>query len=104
MVCGEAYGEGEIEEASVIRTSLQFYCRMLARPGRTKSFRCEIFTITQNAVEYLQPSRGWEVGVGPAVAVVDKGLTKNLLTSRLKAEADAFMSSQQRLMAGVALE
>ena len=45
--------------------------------------------MTQNAVDDLEWSQGWEVGVGPTVVVVDDGLARNLSTSTLRDDAYA---------------
>jgi lipid-binding SYLF domain-containing protein len=60
--------------------------------------------MTDKAVDYLNKSKGWEIGVGPTVVVVDEGVAKNLSTSTLKDDAYAFIFDQKGLMAGLALE
>ena len=60
--------------------------------------------MTDDAVRYVEETKGWEVGVGPTVVVVDDGVAKNLSTSSLKDDAYAFIFSQQGLMAGVSIE
>ena len=60
--------------------------------------------MTNKAVQYVNKSDGWEIGVGPTVVVVDEGVAKNLSTSTLKDDAYAFIFSQQGLMAGVSIE
>jgi lipid-binding SYLF domain-containing protein len=60
--------------------------------------------MNEKAVNYLEKSSGWEIGVGPTVVVVDEGMAKNLSTSTLKDDAYAFIFGQQGLMAGVSIE
>ena len=60
--------------------------------------------MTPKAVDYIDKSDGWEIGVGPTVVIVDEGVAKNLSTSTLKDDAYAFIFSQQGLMAGVSIE
>jgi lipid-binding SYLF domain-containing protein len=60
--------------------------------------------MTDEAVTYLKESKGWEIGVGPTVVVVDEGIAKNLSTSSLQDDAYAFIFSQQGLMAGISIE
>lgn len=60
--------------------------------------------MTDEAVSYLEESKGWEIGVGPTVVLVDEGVAKNLSTSSLKNDAYAFIFSQQGLMAGLSIE
>ena len=60
--------------------------------------------MTDKAVDYIEKTKGLELGVGPTIAVVDSGVAKNLSTSSLKNDAYAFIFSQQGLMAGVSIE
>jgi lipid-binding SYLF domain-containing protein len=60
--------------------------------------------MTDKAIQYVKDTKGWEIGVGPTVVVVDEGVAKNLSTSSLKDDAYAFIFSQQGLMAGVSIE
>jgi lipid-binding SYLF domain-containing protein len=69
-----------------------------------QSYGYAIFLMTDEAVSYLTKSKGWEIGVGPTVVVVDEGVAKNLSSTSLKDHAYAFIFSQQGLMAGVSIE
>jgi len=60
--------------------------------------------MTDNAVKYLADTKGWEIGVGPTVVLVNAGVAKNLSSSTLKDDAYAFIFDQQGLMAGVSIE
>ena len=60
--------------------------------------------MNQKAVEYLDRSEGWEIGVGPTVVLVNEGVAKNLSTTTLKDDAYAFVFDQKGLMAGVSIE
>ena len=60
--------------------------------------------MTDKAVQYIRETKGWEIGLGPTVVVVDEGVAKNLSTTSLKDDAYAFILSQQGLMAGVSIE
>jgi lipid-binding SYLF domain-containing protein len=60
--------------------------------------------MTDDAVRYVENTKGWELGVGPTIVAVDEGVAKNLSTSSLKDDAYAFIFSQEGLMAGVSVE
>jgi lipid-binding SYLF domain-containing protein len=49
-------------------------------------------------------SKGWEIGVGPTVVVVDSGMGKDLNTLTGKADVYAFIFDQKGLMAGVGIQ
>ncbi len=60
--------------------------------------------MTKKALDYLNKSSGWEVGVGPSVVFVDKGMAKNLTTTTMKDDIYAFTFSQEGLMAGAGIQ
>ena len=60
--------------------------------------------MNDSAVKYLRESKGWEIGVGPTVVVVNEGVAKNLSSTTLQDDAYAFIFGQQGLMAGVSIE
>jgi hypothetical protein len=56
------------------------------------------------SLTYLENSRGWEIGVGPSVVVLDKGFGKSMTSTTLKKGVYAFIFSQKGLMAGLGLQ
>jgi lipid-binding SYLF domain-containing protein len=69
-----------------------------------QSYGYVVFLMSDKAVKYLHKTKGWEIGVGPTVVVVDEGVAKNLSSSTLKDDAYAFIFDQQGLMAGISIE
>ena len=104
LVFGGSYGEGVLLKGSQV---VDYYNSVTGSWGMqigAQSYGYAVFLMTDNSVKYLNESKGWEVGVGPTVVVVDEGVAKNLSTSSLKDDAYAFIFSQQGLMAGVSIE
>ena len=46
-----------------------------------------LFLMNQKAVDWVNNTRGWEIGTGPSVVIVDKGMARSLVELRLLAEA-----------------
>jgi lipid-binding SYLF domain-containing protein len=104
LVFGGSYGEGELIKDTA---TVDYYNTVGASWGLqagAQSYGYAIFLMTDEAVNYLKDSKGWELGVGPTVVVVDEGAAKNLSTSSLQDAAYAFIFSQQGLMAGISIE
>jgi lipid-binding SYLF domain-containing protein len=104
LVFGGSYGEGELMKGTTV---VDYYNTVGASWGLqagAQSYGYAIFLMTDDAVKYLTESKGWELGVGPTVVVVDEGVAKNLSTSTLQDDAYAFIFSQQGLMAGMSIE
>jgi lipid-binding SYLF domain-containing protein len=56
------------------------------------------------ALNYLNDSKGWELGTGPSIVIVDAGLAKSLSTTTLQKDVYAFFFDQSGLFAGVGLQ
>ncbi|MDD2658871.1 MAG: lipid-binding SYLF domain-containing protein [Methylococcales bacterium] len=69
-----------------------------------QSFSYALFFMDNASLNYLNRSEGWEVGVGPSIVVVDKGMGKSLTTTTAKSGVYAFIFGQKGLMAGLGLQ
>lgn len=67
-------------------------------------FGYALFFMDEDAVSYLDRSEGWEVGVGPSLVIVDKGVARSMSTTTLQDGVYAFIFDQEGLMAGVGLQ
>lgn len=104
LVFGGSYGEGVLLKGSKV---IDYYNSVAGSWGLqigAQSYGYAVFLMTDEAVNYIEKTKGWELGVGPTIAVVDAGVAKNISTSSLKNDAYAFIFSQQGLMAGVSIE
>ncbi|MHB1206554.1 MAG: lipid-binding SYLF domain-containing protein [Rhodospirillaceae bacterium] len=104
LIFGGSYGEGELRDSGKV---VNYYSSVSASWGLqagAQSYSYVVFLITSKAIDYLNTSKGWEIGVGPTVVLVNEGVAKNLSTSTLKDDAYAFIFGQQGLMAGLTLE
>jgi lipid-binding SYLF domain-containing protein len=104
LVFGGSYGEGEMIKGSKVVDYYNSVTGSWGLQAGAQSYGYAVFLMTDKAVRYVEETKGWEVGVGPTVVVVDEGVAKNLSTSSLKDDAYAFIFSQQGLMAGVSIE
>jgi lipid-binding SYLF domain-containing protein len=69
-----------------------------------QEFGYAMFLMTDSARAYIDKSKGWEVGVGPSIVVVDAGVAKSLTTTTAKDDVYAFIFSQKGLMAGLGIQ
>ena len=69
-----------------------------------QSFGYALFFMTDSALDYLDRTSGWEIGVGPSVVIVDEGVAKSLTTTTAKSDIYAFFFDQKGLMAGIGLQ
>jgi lipid-binding SYLF domain-containing protein len=63
-----------------------------------------MFFMNQKALDSLNSTDGFEVGVGPSVVVMDSGMAKNVTSGTLTEDIYAFVFAQKGLMAGIGLQ
>jgi lipid-binding SYLF domain-containing protein len=104
LVFGGSYGEGVMFKGTKADSYYNSVTGSWGLQAGAQSYAYAVFLMTDKAVAYVRDTKGWEVGVGPTVVLVDQGLAKNLSSSTLKDDAYAFVFDQQGLMAGVSIE
>ncbi len=67
-------------------------------------FGYAMFFMNNDALNYLNTSNGWEVGVGPSVVVVDSGMGKSITSTTLTNDVYAFIFNQKGLMGGLGIQ
>jgi lipid-binding SYLF domain-containing protein len=63
-----------------------------------------MFFMKDTALQALDQAKGFEVGVGPTVVVVDEGMAKSSTTTTMKEDVYAFIFAQKGLMAGLGIQ
>jgi lipid-binding SYLF domain-containing protein len=100
---GAAFGDGALLEngktAGYYRTLEASYGLQIG----AQSFGYVLFFMQDSALEYLDKSEGWEIGVGPSLVVVDKGFAGSMTTTA-KDAIYAFFFDQKGLMGGLGLK
>jgi lipid-binding SYLF domain-containing protein len=67
-------------------------------------FGYALFFMNDAALAYLDNSDGWEIGVGPSIVIVDKGVGKTLTSTTITQDVYAFIFDQKGLMAGIGIQ
>ena len=63
-----------------------------------------LFFMTDEALNYLDASGGFEIGVGPSIVIVDQGVARSITSSTLASDVYAFIFDQRGLMAGAGIQ
>lgn len=104
FIFGGSYGEGVLFTQ---KQAGQYYNALSGSWGfqaGIQSYGYVLFLMNDRALDYLDKSDGWELGVGPTIVLVDAGVAKNLTTTTLNDDVYAFVFDQSGLMAGLAIE
>ena len=104
LVFGGSYGEGVLTKGSHVAGYYNSVSASWGWQAGAQSYGYVVFLMNDKAMKYLDESKGWEIGVGPTVVVVNEGVAKNLSSSTLKDDAYAFIFDQQGLMASLSIE
>jgi lipid-binding SYLF domain-containing protein len=103
IVAGQ-YGDGVLR----IRNRPAGYYRSVAGSfgyqAGAQSFGYVLFFMDNASLRYLNRTDGWEVGTGPTLVVLDRGVGKNLSTTTLQKGVYAFVFNQKGLMAGIGIQ
>jgi lipid-binding SYLF domain-containing protein len=63
-----------------------------------------MFFITEDALRQLDKADGFEIGVGPSIVLVDRGVAKTYTTMTLDKDIYAVVFDQKGLMAGMGIQ
>jgi lipid-binding SYLF domain-containing protein len=104
FILGVQGGNGALRKNGV---TVGYYNTVAASYGLQagiQKFGYALFFMSGSALQYLNNSDGWEIGVGPSIVIVDAGMAKTLTTTTAKKDIYAFIFSQKGLMAGLGLQ
>jgi lipid-binding SYLF domain-containing protein len=104
LVVGGQYGKGVLFKQGKVAGYYNTVAASYGLQAGAQSFSYAMFMMTDTALEYLDRSGGWEVGVGPSIVVVDAGVAKSLTTTTAQNDIYAIIFGQQGLMAGIGLQ
>jgi lipid-binding SYLF domain-containing protein len=103
LIFGGSYGEGVLMKNAKV---VEYYNSVSASWGwqaGAESYAYVVFLMSDKAVRQLETTKGWEIGAGPSLVVVNEGIAKNLSTTTIKDDAYAFITDQQGLMASLSI-
>ena len=69
-----------------------------------QGFGYALFFMDNDSLSYLDKSKGFELGVGPSIVVVNVGFGKTVSTSTLRKGIYAFIFDQKGLMGGAGIQ
>ena len=69
-----------------------------------QTFGYALFFMNQQALDQLDATMGFELGVGPSVVIVDQGIGKSLTSNTITSDVYAFIFDQKGLMAGIGIQ
>jgi lipid-binding SYLF domain-containing protein len=101
---GGQYGEGTLLKGGAPVAYYKTTGASVGLQAGAQNYGYAMFFVNAGAVAGLDAAKGFEVGVGPSIVVVDEGMGKSNTTQTLKSDVYAFIFSQKGLMAGLGIQ
>jgi lipid-binding SYLF domain-containing protein len=101
---GAQFGEGTLFRGGRKVANYRSVAASYGFQAGVQAFGYAMFLMTNAAVDYLDKSGGWEVGVGPSIVVVDTGVARSLTTTTVQSDVYAFIFDQRGLMGGIGIQ
>jgi lipid-binding SYLF domain-containing protein len=83
---------------------LPFARRVVRVQAGVQWFGFALFFMNQQAIDQLNTTRGWEIGSGPSLVIVDEGFAKSFTSNTLTSDVYAYIFNQKGLMGGIGLQ
>ena len=104
LVIGAQSGEGILFEGGRVIGRYRTVAASYGLQAGVQKYGYALFLMNQKAVDWVNNTRGWEIGTGPSVVMVDKGMAKSFTTDTLHSGIYAFTFDQRGLMAGLGIQ
>jgi lipid-binding SYLF domain-containing protein len=100
---------GQLGEGALMKNgrAVGYYNSVAASYGLQagmQSFGYALFFMNAQALDQLETTHGFEVGVGPSIVIVDEGLGRSMTSNTITSDVYAFIFSQKGLMAGLGIQ
>jgi lipid-binding SYLF domain-containing protein len=104
FIVGGQYGEGALREKGRTTGYFNTVAASFGLQAGAQKFGYALFFMSDSALKYLKESKGWEIGTGPSIVILDEGAAAALTTTTARSDVYAFFFDQKGLMAGLGLQ
>jgi lipid-binding SYLF domain-containing protein len=101
---GGQYGEGALLKGGKAVAYYKTTGASFGLQAGGQQYGYAMFFMNEQALAALDTAKGFEVGVGPSIVMVDEGMAKTATTNTLKDDIYAFVFGQKGLMAGLGIQ
>jgi lipid-binding SYLF domain-containing protein len=103
FIVGGQYGEGALVRGNAIQGYYNIAGASFGLIAGAQVAGLAMFFMTDESLRALMNADGWEIGTGPSVVALDRGLQANVTATTLAEPVYAISFNQQGLMAALAL-
>ncbi len=104
FIGGAEYGKGVMRKNGRTTGYYNIVAGSYGLQAGVQSFDYAMFFMNEAALLSLNSSKGFEIGVGPNIVVMDEGIAKSVTSTTVLEDVYAFVFGQKGLMAGLGLQ
>jgi len=101
---GGQIGEGALRKKGKVAGYYNSVAASYGFQAGAQKFGYALFFMTDAALDQLDATRGFELGVGPSLVVVDSGKGKSITSNTITSDVYAYIFDQKGLMAGAGIQ
>jgi len=101
---GGQVGEGTLFKGGKVAGYYNSVAASYGFQAGVQKFGYALFFMTNAALEQLDSTQGFELGVGPSFVIVDEGKGKSVTSNTLTSDVFAYIFDQKGLMAGAGIQ
>jgi lipid-binding SYLF domain-containing protein len=104
FMVGGQIGEGVLRKKSRVAGYYNSVAASYGFQAGMQKFGYALFFMSDAALDQLDATRGFEVGVGPSLVVVDEGIGRSITSNTITSDVYAHVFDQSGLMAGAGIQ
>jgi lipid-binding SYLF domain-containing protein len=104
FIVGGQYGVGALRKGGKTIGYFNTVAGSWGFQAGIEKYSYALFFMNKKAMTTLKNRKGWEIGTGPTVVIVDEGFGKSMTSTTLKDDVYAVIFDQKGLMAGIGLQ
>ena len=101
---GGQVGEGTLFKGGKVAGYYNSVAASYGFQAGIQKFGYALFFMTNAALDQLDATKGFEVGMGPSLVVVDEGIGKSITSNTVTSDVYAYIFSQKGLMGGAGIQ
>ncbi len=101
---GGQIGEGVLRKQGRVAGYYNSVAASYGFQAGIQSFGYALFFMSDAALDQLDATAGFEIGAGPSLVVVDKGVGKSITSNTITSDVYAFVFDQKGLMGGIGIQ
>jgi len=104
FLAGTQIGDGALRKDGISSGYYRSVAVSFGLQAGLQAFDYVLMFMDDESLDYLNRSAGWELGIGPSIVVLNKGVATSATTTTLRKGIYAFISDQKGVMAGIGLQ